>query len=80
MTAISIEGGCTQVSLTGWRYDYTDSTGIYSVFFTAPQGVRPKIGDSIDGGVLVILTEEKSNQDKSKWIKHPAETWPEKPF
>lgn len=76
MTYIKIEGGCVQNALTGvWTYYYEDTAGFHEVSFTASR--RPKIGDTIQNGILVDAVLPQSNQDKSKWQTVDYQEWPD---
>lgn len=60
-----------------WRYDWQDTKGFHSEIFTAPEGVRPKIGDSIFGGALVINTKSIINNDPGFQVKGKRQdVWP----
>lgn len=74
---VRIQSGCKQIQGTpnSWLYTYTDVEGIHNVVFLVPEGAKPEIGDTIEGGVLVKLTDHLINPDVSKWIKQPRKTW-----
>lgn len=77
MTTVKIEGGTYQNLNTGfWYYDYEDTAGFHSIQFTAHR--RPKIGDTIENGVLVDAVLPQSNQDKRNWETVDYQEWPEK--
>lgn len=78
MATIKIQSGCVQLEGNDYIYRYTDKEGEHTVVFTASQ--VPKVGDSITDGVLVPLVGYDINQDHSKWIKNPPDTWPENKF
>lgn len=74
--SIKIEGGTYQNLQTGvWTYPYTDTAGEHFVTFTAHR--TPRIGDTIENGVLVDAVLPQSNQDKSRWIDVTPYEWPE---
>ena len=59
-----------------YKYTYALSSGVVTEQFTASQ--VPKIGDSINAGVLVPLVGHLINQDHSKWLPVEYDEWPER--
>ncbi len=75
MATVSIEGGCVNLGGNTWVYKWSSVTGFHENVFTSAEGVNPKVGDSIVDNVLVPLVGYKTNQDHSRWIKYPPETY-----
>ena len=75
--SLRIEGGCTSLGGNQWRYDWQDTKGWHSETFVSPEGVRPKIGDSIFGGALVVNTKPIINNDPGFQTKGKRQdVWP----
>ena len=71
---ISIEAGCIFLGNNRWEYRYGDNDGFHVIQFDS--SLPPKIGDTLDNGVLVVRTTPKINEDHSRWIKQEPGVWP----
>lgn len=73
-STISIEAGCVFLGNNTWEYRYGDNDGQHKIVFQSV--IKPKIGDTLVDGVLIIRTEPKINEDYSKWLPPEQDVWP----
>lgn len=71
---VSIEAGCIYLGNDMWEYRYGDVDGEHKVVFQSV--IKPKIGDTLNGNVLIIRTEPKINEDHSRWLPPEQDVWP----
>ena len=63
--SVKIEGGCTFDASTGlWLYRYVTKDGEFLVYFTS--ATTPRIGDTVEGGILTPAVLPQTNQDKTR--------------
>lgn len=72
---VIIQGGVTKVSENYYRYDFSNTSGYQTLFFTS--STVPKIGDKIVNNALVEATLPIINQDHSRWETRDYESWPD---
>lgn len=72
---ITIEAGVAKIADLLYVYRWNDVGGIHEVTFTSDE--VPKVGDSIENGVLVPLVGYKINDDHSKWLPDQYDYWPD---
>lgn len=73
--SVKIEGGVTLNPTTGlYEYRYVTKEGEFLVTFTS--ATIPKIGDTVEGGILTPAVLPQTNQDKTRWLPPDYDTWP----